>query len=175
MDITSKYSSKTQIDVIVDENLSTRNQKRFVIVDKKTGEVVDDAQGYGYRSKHNAYASFVYKTQVLKNINNKLKKEVHMKETQKLIKNKSDALQFVQSYTEFELFDAFNGSIWFRHDFISDKFSNCYTINHDTEGIIGANLNSVVDYVWKNRKKINEWLKDNNTYSVKRKRRQYSE
>lgn len=66
MDITSKYSSKTQIDVIVDENLSTRNQKRFVIVDNKTGEVVDDAQGYGYRSKHNAYAAFIYKTKVMK-------------------------------------------------------------------------------------------------------------
>ena len=171
MDITNRYSNKSQIDVIIDKNLSKKNKMRFIIVDNKTGELVDDAQGYGYRSKYNAYAAFIYKTKVIKNINNKLKKEGHMKETLKLIKNKSDALKFVKSYTEFELLDFYNDSIWFRTDGCADNFSNNFTINHETEGIIGANLNSVVDYVWRNRKKINEWLKDNNTYLVKRKRR----
>ena len=32
-----------------------------VEVDKETGEVLDDAQGYGYKTKRNAYACYGYK------------------------------------------------------------------------------------------------------------------
>ena len=34
---------------------------RYIIIDKETGEVLDDAQGYGYKTKRNAYACFGYK------------------------------------------------------------------------------------------------------------------
>ena len=34
---------------------------RYIIIDKETGEVLDDAQGYGYKTKWNAYACFGYK------------------------------------------------------------------------------------------------------------------
>lgn len=34
---------------------------RWVLVDKKTGIIVDTAQGYGYRSPRNAYACWDYK------------------------------------------------------------------------------------------------------------------
>ena len=34
---------------------------RFVIVDKETGEVVDDAQGWGYKDKNKAYKAAWYK------------------------------------------------------------------------------------------------------------------
>ena len=33
----------------------------YIIVDKETGEVLDDAQGYGYKSPQKAYAAYSYK------------------------------------------------------------------------------------------------------------------
>lgn len=38
-------------------------ERRFAIVDTDTGEVLDDAQGYGYRTPQKAYAAYGYKTQ----------------------------------------------------------------------------------------------------------------
>lgn len=34
---------------------------RYVLIDLETGEVVDDAQGYGYKSATKAYAAWAYK------------------------------------------------------------------------------------------------------------------
>lgn len=34
---------------------------RYIIVDSETGEVIDDAQGYGYKSKVNAHKAMCYK------------------------------------------------------------------------------------------------------------------
>ena len=34
---------------------------RYAIKDIETGEIVDDAQGYGYRSAQKAYAGWAYK------------------------------------------------------------------------------------------------------------------
>ena len=42
--------------------LSQWYDPRYVIVDTSTGEIVDDAQGYGYKSEQKAYACFSYKT-----------------------------------------------------------------------------------------------------------------
>lgn len=36
------------------------SEKRYVIVDADTGEVFDDAQGYGYKSKQKAHAALGY-------------------------------------------------------------------------------------------------------------------
>lgn len=36
-------------------------EDRFVIIDEDTGEVVDDAQGYGYKTAQNAYRACGYK------------------------------------------------------------------------------------------------------------------
>ena len=36
---------------------------RFSVVDTETGEIVDDANGYGYKSKQNAMRAWNYKTQ----------------------------------------------------------------------------------------------------------------
>ena len=52
---------KTNIDVIISKNLSTDYDLRYIIVDKDTGEILDDAQGYGYKSKQNAYSAYAYK------------------------------------------------------------------------------------------------------------------
>lgn len=42
-------------------SLSGRYEKRYVIVDADTGEVLDDAQGYGYKTKQKAHAAWAYK------------------------------------------------------------------------------------------------------------------
>lgn len=49
------------IEVIASESLSKDGEKRYVIVDPETGEILDDAQGYGFRSKRNAYAAYTHK------------------------------------------------------------------------------------------------------------------
>ena len=40
------------------KKLSKGNDTRWVIVDSKTGKVLDDAQGYGYRTEQKAYAGY---------------------------------------------------------------------------------------------------------------------
>lgn len=54
--------SDKKIAVILDTSLSTPYQKRYIVIDKETGEVMDNAQSYGYKSIKNAYASYSYKT-----------------------------------------------------------------------------------------------------------------
>jgi len=49
------------IKVIKSEVLSSRRGDRYVIVDTETGEILDDAQGFGYKSVPKAYAGFNYK------------------------------------------------------------------------------------------------------------------
>ena len=46
---------------VFSQALSGPNDARWIIVDSKTGEVLDDAQGYGYRSASKAHAAYVYK------------------------------------------------------------------------------------------------------------------
>lgn len=50
-----------KVIAVESKTLSKAYDKRFVIVDKETGEVLDDAQGYGYRTKQKAYAGYGYK------------------------------------------------------------------------------------------------------------------
>ena len=38
----------------------SKNGNRYVIIDDKSGEILDDAQGYGYRSVEKAYAGYRY-------------------------------------------------------------------------------------------------------------------
>ena len=52
----------SNIHVIFSANLSGYGDARYIVIDKDTGEVLDDAQGYGYKSKPNAYAAYSYKT-----------------------------------------------------------------------------------------------------------------
>ena len=54
--------SDKKITVVLDGTLSTETDKRYVIIDTLTSEVLDNAQGYGYKSERKAYASYSYKT-----------------------------------------------------------------------------------------------------------------
>ncbi len=49
------------IEVLPSETLSKDGEKRYIILNKATGEILDDAQGYGFRSRRKAYAAFTYK------------------------------------------------------------------------------------------------------------------
>lgn len=51
----------TEIAVVHSASLSKMDDDRFVVVDKESGEVLDDAQGYGYRSAQKAYTAWSYK------------------------------------------------------------------------------------------------------------------
>ena len=50
------------VDVVKSEALSDNYDIRYVVVDKDTGEVLDNAQGYGYRTVQAAYKAWAYKT-----------------------------------------------------------------------------------------------------------------
>ena len=49
------------IKVIASPNLSTTYDKRFVVIDSESGAVLDDAQGYGYKTPQKAHAAWAYK------------------------------------------------------------------------------------------------------------------
>lgn len=44
-----------------DEFVAAENETRYVIKDMESGSIVDDAQGYGYRTAQKAYAGWSYK------------------------------------------------------------------------------------------------------------------
>jgi hypothetical protein len=48
--------------VIVSPSLSKGYDRRYVVVDEATGEILDDAQGYGYRTAQNAHRAYSYKS-----------------------------------------------------------------------------------------------------------------
>ena len=50
------------VDVVKSEALSDNYDIRYVVVDKDTGEVLDNAQGYGYKTVQAAYKAWAYKT-----------------------------------------------------------------------------------------------------------------
>lgn len=47
--------------VELDYFINGKGQQRFILTDSETGEIVDDAQGYGYKSAEAAYKCWTYK------------------------------------------------------------------------------------------------------------------
>lgn len=68
------------ITVVENSDLAKGNEHRYVVIDKDTGEVLDDAQGYGYKTVKNAYAAYSYKHRdKSKNAENREKrKKIHL-------------------------------------------------------------------------------------------------
>lgn len=63
------YTITTHHNAIVDNKEPWNNEPaydssetRFRIVSMETGEVLDDAQGYGYKTAQKAYSAYSYKT-----------------------------------------------------------------------------------------------------------------
>ena len=55
MRVMSDMPAAGSVKVVVGAALSDRFEKRYVIVDQASGEVVDDDQGYGYKTAQNAH------------------------------------------------------------------------------------------------------------------------
>lgn len=62
-----KYKRKQEnimdknIIAIVDESVLHKDGTRYILIDDNTGEVIDTAQGYGFKTSKKAYASYYYK------------------------------------------------------------------------------------------------------------------
>lgn len=64
-----QYRATTHHDAVIDKKEPWNDEPsydiskiRFCIVSTDTGEVLDDAQGYGYKTAQKAYAAYAYKT-----------------------------------------------------------------------------------------------------------------
>lgn len=77
--------------------LSSPGNPRYVIINTETGEVVDDAQGYGFKSAQKAYACFVYK-----NASPEEKKKRN--EAKKLFKNGAKNTETLSTFWKMMLF-----------------------------------------------------------------------
>ena len=70
-----KVSKKmTNYKVIRSKKLSNGYDNRYVIINPETQEILDDANGYGYKSKENAYKAWKYKTRSFEDQNERNKK-----------------------------------------------------------------------------------------------------
>ena len=70
------------------------SETRFRIVSTDTGEVLDDAQGYGYKTAQKAYSAYAYKTRDKSKDKEKIVKKKHiqqwMKEHKSFVKAMDD-------------------------------------------------------------------------------------
>lgn len=57
--------------------------RRYVVIDRDTGEVLDDAQGYGYKTAQNAHKAYGYKNPSKKKIREKKLKTRRIKQWMK--------------------------------------------------------------------------------------------
>lgn len=57
-----KSPREPPVKVVVSAHLSKNYDNRYVVIDETTGEVLDDAQGYGYKSAQNAHRAYSYKS-----------------------------------------------------------------------------------------------------------------
>lgn len=62
IDKSKDFDKARKVSVIEDKNLSKNRKPRYVVIDKETNEILDDAQGYGYKDIKGAYAAWGYKT-----------------------------------------------------------------------------------------------------------------
>ena len=62
-------------------------EMRYCIVSTDTGEVLDDAQGYGYKTAQKAYSAYAYKTRDKSKDKERITKQKHIKRWMK--ENKS--------------------------------------------------------------------------------------
>lgn len=83
------------------------------------------------------------------------------------IKSKEDALMFLKAHKEFTDNSWVDGELWFRYDGVKDCHyegilikGHDYTICHETRGYIGVSEAEAVDYVYRNRKRINNIEKE---------------
>lgn len=89
-------------------------QQRYCIVSTETGEILDDAQGYGYKTIQKAYAAYAYKTRDRSKDKEKADRDRHIRKWMK--ENRS----FVRMMDTFA-FEIAKGS-WGPDDVFDAKF-----------------------------------------------------
>lgn len=114
-----------EIMVVQDYNLSKQHEKRFVVVDKNTGKILDNAQGYGYKTIQKAYAAYAYKTRDKTKDKEKLVKKKHIRQWMKEHK------EFVKMMDEFA-FEIAKGS-WGEDEKFNVKFVKQMLLEHGLE------------------------------------------
>jgi hypothetical protein len=63
------------IKVIKSKELSEQFEPRFIVVNIETGEILDDANGYGYKTIQKAYAGYAYKSRSRQQVSEIKRKE----------------------------------------------------------------------------------------------------
>lgn len=83
---------------IYSETLSSLSRNsRFVIINPDTGKILDDAQGYGYKTIQKAYAAYSYKNR------DKTKDKEHEKKFRKIKKWMKEHNDFVEAMNQYSL------------------------------------------------------------------------
>ena len=81
------------VKVVKSASLSNYSDTRFVVVNAETGEIVDDAQGYGYKTIQGAYKAWAYKTRDRSKEADKKKRRQQIKSFLKEHKGLADAIE----------------------------------------------------------------------------------
>lgn len=130
---------ENSIKVIKSQNLSQPFEPRYIVINMETGEILDDAQGYGFKTIKGAYSAYAYTHR------DKSKDKEKQKERRKIAKWLRDHLQFNECLTT-KLFYAM-------------KYGEDLKINTELVRSILKELNLEVDFhpttlisVWKNDK-----------------------
>jgi len=84
------YKVTIHHDAVVDKDAPWNNEPandtseiRFRIISTDTGEILDDAQGYGYKTAQKAYSAYAYKTRDKSKDKEKLAKKKHIQKWMK--------------------------------------------------------------------------------------------
>lgn len=138
------------IKAIKIEVLSSRRSERYVIVDTETGEILDDAQGFGYKSAPKAYAAFNYK-----NKSDKEKIE-QMKYYSKVFKWMISHKRVLNYFRNIEFYDAkYPGE----YGPVSIKDAEEIMKEYDSSEV-GFFKPKDLKYVWNHQKMISKWIKN---------------
>lgn len=77
-----------------DDGLYNAGETRYCVVSAETGEILDDAQGYGYKTIQNAYASYTYKNRDKRKDTERAKKRRHIRQWMKHHKDFVEAMDY---------------------------------------------------------------------------------
>ena len=80
------------IAVVESDVLSKGYDRRYVVIDKDTGEILDDAQGYGYKTAQKAHAAWAYKNRDKSKDKAKAEKRRHIRAWLKKHKDFAEAM-----------------------------------------------------------------------------------
>lgn len=108
-------------------SMDTNYKPRYILVDEATGEIVDDAQGYGYKDARKAYSAFYYKHR------DKTKDGEKRRIKKLVIKFCKDNPELIEDLLdlEFHVLKMNDKNITFNSKIVSDYFKNCGIENLD--------------------------------------------